>query len=270
MLTLTLKISISLPLELQGVVPDALAGQSLKQIASIPVWHGNQRLPLGELFTVKGSNSDDQLTLVGDLHAAVGIGTGMKSGLLRVDGNAGHDVGLGMLNGEIAVSGNVHDNLGAEMYEGVIRVHGSAGANVGGALAGASRGMTGGSILIDGNAGDFVGRQMRRGLIAVRSKTGDFTGHTMLAGSIVAGECGAYPGTEMSRGTICLTDSNHVKLLPTFRLACTTHAPIIGMIGKQLQSLGFGNELWNANRRWCQFNGDLLNSGRGELFITQC
>jgi formylmethanofuran dehydrogenase subunit C len=268
MLTLTLKNPTRLPLELQGIVPTAILGQTPKQTASLPIWHGNQRLPLGELFTVRGSNSDEQLTFVGDFHAAVGIGAGMKSGFLRVDGDAGHDVGLGMWNGEIEVLGNAHDNLGAEMRDGVIRVSGSAGANLGGTLPGTPQGMSGGIILVDGDAGDYVGQRMRRGLIAIRGKAGDFAGHAMLAGSIVVGKCGSFPGTAMSRGTICVADASRVELMSTFRFACTTHAPVIGMIGRQLHSLGFENDLWNANRRWCQFNGDLLISGRGELFTT--
>jgi formylmethanofuran dehydrogenase subunit C len=269
MLTLTLKNSTPLSLELTGIVPGILAGSSSKQIERIFVRHGNQQLPLGELFSVKGSGSDEQLTLVGDLTAAVGIGAGMKSGLLRVEGDGGHDVGLGMGRAEIEVRGHVQDNLGAEMHGGVIRVRGSAGTNVGGALPGSHRGMTGGSILVEGDAGHFAGRRMRRGLIAVRGKAGNFLGHGMLAGSIITGECGVYPGAEMSRGTICVSEAQHVELLPTFRLACTAHAPVLGMLGRQLQSLGFENDVWNANRRWHQHSGDLLISGRGELFLAR-
>lgn len=268
MLTLTLKNSTRLPLELTGIVPDRLSGKSPRQIATIPVWHGNQSLPLGELFAIKGASSDEQLTLVGDLQGAVGIGAGMKSGFLRVEGHAGHGVGTHMWGGDIEVTESVLDNLGAEMHGGAIRVRKSAGANVGGALPGSRQGMSGGAILVDGAGGDYVGRRMRRGLIAIRGKAGDFLGHAMLAGSIVAGGCGVYPGVEMSRGTICVTDSVPGDLLPTFRLACTTSAPMMGMIGKGLQTMGFENDLLNANRRWHQFNGDLLISGRGEIFAT--
>jgi formylmethanofuran dehydrogenase subunit C len=270
MVTLTLKNSTSLPLELTGIVPAVVAGKTLKQIAALSFWHGNREIPLGEQFSIKGASSDERLTFVGDLHAAVGIGAGMKSGSLRVEGPAGHGVGMQMWGGDIEVTDCVQDNLGAEMYGGVIRVQKSAGSNVGGALPGSQKGMTGGTILVEGDAGQFVGQRMRRGLIAIRGKAGDYLGHTMLAGSLIAGRCGVYPGTEMSRGTICVTDTERVECLPTFRLACTTHAPVVGMIGKQLHSLGFENDLWNANRRWRQFNGDLLVSGRGELFTAAC
>jgi formylmethanofuran dehydrogenase subunit C len=130
--------------------------------------------------------------------------------------------------------------------------------------------MTGGTILIDRDAGDFTGRRMRRGLIAIRGKAGSLLGHSMFAGSLIAGACGTYPGVEMSRGTICVRDAEHIELMPTFRRACTAHAPVLGMIGRELQSLGFENDLWNANRRWQLFNGDMIVSGRGELFKSPC
>jgi formylmethanofuran dehydrogenase subunit C len=270
MLTLKLKRSTTLPLELTGISPDKLAENSLKQIEDIHIRHGNQELPLGELFSVRGSSANGDLILVGDFHSAVGIGAGMKAGMLRVDGDAGHDVARGMRDGEVEVTGNVQGNLGAEMHGGLIRVRGSAGDNVGGALPGSRRGMTDGTILVDGSAGHFVGHRMRRGLIAIRGKAGDYLGNGMLAGSIVVDDqCGRYPGADMSRGTICLAESDHAELLPTFCFACIAHAPVLGMIGRQLQLLGFENDVWNANRRWQHFSGDLLFSGRGELFCAR-
>lgn len=270
MLTLTLKAATNLPLDLTGIVPDVLASKSQRAITQMAIRHGNRETPLGELFTVRGNASDGAVTLEGDLHTAVNLGAEMKSGSLAIVGAAGDDVGRGMWGGMIEISDNAGNNLGAEMHGGLIRVRGSAQANVGGALAGSSRGMAGGTILIDGDAGDFVGRRMRRGLIAVRGRTGHFLGHNMLAGSIVAlGSCGKNPGADMTRGTICLAEPTQQPTLPTFRFACTAHAPVLGMVGRHLQSLGFENDIWHAGRQWHHFNGDFLNSGRGEILSAE-
>jgi formylmethanofuran dehydrogenase subunit C len=269
MLSLTLKIATSIPLDLGGIVPDRLAPLSVREIEKISLWHGNRQQLMGELFNVNGNAVDGALKFVGDFRVAVNMGAGMKSGSLTVQGNAGDNIGLGMWDGEIEIFGDAGDNLGAEMRGGVIRIRGSARTNVGGALPGSIRGMTGGTILIDGNAEDFVGYRMRRGLIAIRGSVGRFLGHTMFAGSLVVSGCGQHPGSEMSRGTICLSGGSRPELTPSFRYACTSQAPVLGMLGRQLQSLGFENDVWRANRQWQQFNGDFLTSGRGEIFVAE-
>jgi hypothetical protein len=41
------------------------------------------------------------------------------------------------------------------------------------------------------------------------------------------------------------------------------------MVGRQLQLLGFENDVGNAKREWQQFNGDLLEAGSGEVFVAR-
>jgi formylmethanofuran dehydrogenase subunit C len=268
MLTLSLKASTTLPLELSGITPDIVRDKSLAAVKKLAIWHGREQLSLADLFAINGSAADEQLKFSGDLSAAVDIGMNMKSGKIRVEGNAGRDVGLGMCGGEIEVTGNVGDGLGSEMRGGIIRVRGSSGNFAGGARVGSTRGMTGGTILVTGNACNGVGSRMRRGLIAVGGNAGELVGHHMLAGTIVVmGDCGAHAGAGMKRGTLCLAQGD-AQLLPTFRHACATHSPLLGMVGRQLLSLGFENDVGNAKREWQQFNGDFLASGRGEVFLA--
>jgi formylmethanofuran dehydrogenase subunit C len=91
----------------------------------------------------------------------------------------------------------------------------------------------------------------------------------MLAGTIlVSGEGGKNVGVGMKRGTICFARSKPPKLLPTFRLACVAPAPVLGIVGRQLQSLSFKNDVWHTERQWQQYSGDFLASGRGEIFLA--
>ena len=269
MLTLTLREPTTLPLELTGLVPTALAGKSPDELARLEIWFGNQKETLADLFSFDGATDDGQLTLVGDFSAANGIGAGMEAGVLRVDGNAGNRVGHAMHGGTIEVTGDVGHHLGAEMHGGVIKISGSACNNVGGPIAGSERGMAGGTILVSGNVGSSIGQRMRRGMIAVAGTAGDYVGHGMLAGTIVVmGGCGKYPGCEMSRGTICLSN-NDVLLSPTFRYACSATMPMLNMVGRHLDTLGFDNDIWTSGGRWIQYNGDFLVSGRGEVFLAE-
>ncbi len=269
MLTLSLKSHTTFPIELSGITPDAVRDKSLAELEKLAIWHGREQLALAELFGLMGNTADEELEFSGDLSAAVGVGAKMKSGKIRIDGHVGRDVGLGMWGGEIEVKGNAGDGLGSEMRGGIIRVRGSAGNFVGGARVGSTHGMTGGTVLVTGNAGNGVGCRMRRGLIAIGENAGELVGHHMLAGTIViCGTCDKNPGAGMKRGTICLANDNNAQLLPTFRYACTTHSPVLGMVGRRLQSLGFENDVWNANRQWQQFSGDFLAFGRGEIFLA--
>ncbi len=269
MLTLSLKSLTTLPIELSGITPDAIREKPLAELEKLAIWYGREQLSLADLFELTGNAADEQLEFSGDFSAAVGVGARMKSGKLYLDGHVGRDVGLGMWGGEIEVKGNAGDGVGSEMRGGIIRVHGSAGNLVGGARVGSTRGMNGGTILVTGNVDNKAGCQMRRGLIAVGGNSGELTGYRMLAGTIVvSGTCGRHPGAGMKRGTLCLAHDNVAQLLPTFRYACRTHSPVLGMVGRRLQSLGFENDVWNANRQWQQFSGDFLGSGRGEIFLA--
>lgn len=269
MLTFTLKTAVSYPLELAGITPEALVDQPIAQILRTEIYLGKEKQAVADLFEITGDLDDGELLFVGDLSTAVGLGANIKTGKIRVEGNAGREVGSHMQGGQIEIVGNAGNGLGLEMQGGTIHVTGSTGNSVGGARAGSTRGMTGGTIIVMGDVGGDVGSRMRRGLIAIRGNAGNGIGHDMLAGTIViVGKCGASLGLGMKRGTLCLAGNKPLQLLPTFRYACTTHAPVLGMVGRQLQSLGFENDLWNANRQWQQYNGDFLATGRGEVFLA--
>jgi len=267
-LSLVYKGHAGVPLEVEGITPDAIVDKSLAEIAALDVHLGNERGPLGDFFDVSGDASDSQMRWEGDLSGVHWIGAKMTSGHVHVTGNAGRHVGSEMRGGEILVDGNASDWVGAEMHGGKIRVRGDAGHLVGAVYRGGPRGMTAGTILVDGNAGNEVGHTMRRGMIVVGGNLGDLTGFAMLAGTILAfGESGIRHGAGMRRGTIGFFGPQPPPLLPSFRHACRYRPEALGLLFMNLRQQDFplSADLWSA--RVDLYNGDMIQGGRGEILI---
>ena len=174
-LTLTLQAQPDVPLEAEVLTPDRLA--AAEDVAALPLWHGNERVRVGDFFAVSGSGDD--VRLEGDLRRVHRIGTGMTAGRLTVEGDVG-------------------DWAGAEMRGGTLVVRGSAGHHLGGAYPGDRAGMRGGEIVVHGDAGAQAGAGLRRGLIAIGGRAGEAAGLRMLAGTIVA-----RAGSGRARGPAC-------------------------------------------------------------------
>lgn len=258
----------AVPVEVEGITPDAVAGKSAADISRLPIFHGNQKLPLGEFFTVQGDASDQHMRWSGNLAGVHWIGAKMQNGRIVVAGDAGRHVGSEMQYGEILVEGNAGDWVGGEMHGGLIKVRGRAGHLVGAAYRGSPRGMTGGTILVQGDAGNEIGHSMRRGLIAIGGQSGDLAGFNMLAGSILLfGESGIRHGAGMRRGTLGLFSSKSPELLASFRRACRYQPDVLRLIFTHLQSLGFAvpDDLQSA--QFDLYHGDLLEGGRGEILV---
>ena len=265
-LRISLQRETTLPLDFSGITPDPLRSLSSRKIERLPILCGNELLPLAEVCKISGDAGDGCLELSGNLAHAHGIGAGMSSGQIHLDGNAGRNVGLGMRGGEIHISGDGGDDLGCEMRGGTIRVAGSVGDRLGGARCGASLGMNGGVILVDGNAGLEVGLRMRRGLIAIGGNAGSLVGHGMLAGTIVVyGNCGAHAGVGMKRGTLFLLGAPCEPLPATFRFGSVCTSPILPLTEKTLIRQGFHPPGLNAPGRYDLYHGDFLSLGRGEV-----
>jgi len=257
----------SIPVSLAGVTPDALAGKTLAEIQQTPIWQGNQKLPLAELFDVAGDSADERWQLEGDFSSVHYIAAGMRRGELQLAGNAGRHAGQGMRGGKLTITGNAGDWFGAEMRGGRIEVAGDAGDHAGAALVGSKVGMRGGEILIRGNCGTHTASAMRRGWVTVVGDCGDWPGNRMRAGSLfVFGNCGARPGAAMRRGTIALFGESP-PLLPTFRHACRLRPQALGIMLRQLAVHGV-EPAKSQSGEVELYNGDLLEGGRGEVFVT--
>ena len=161
-LTLRYHAQTTVPVEIEGVVPDRVRDKSLAEIERIEVFHGNRKVALAELFQISGDPSDLRMEFEGDLAGVHFIGYGMSDGEIRVLGNAGRHLGGEMTGGSIKVDGNAGDWVGGEMHGGLIHVAGKAGHLIGSAYRGSKRGMTDGTILIGGNVGHEIGAARRR------------------------------------------------------------------------------------------------------------
>jgi formylmethanofuran dehydrogenase subunit C len=267
MLRLILKLESPIPIDTDGITPDALAALPPILVGTLPVHHGNEKVPLGDVFRVIGSAEDGDVEIMGDCSRIKGLGRGMKSGNLRIYGHAGLHTGAEMRGGRLEVHGNTGDWLGAQMRGGTLHVRGNAGNQVGAAYRGHLLGQRGGAILIEGNAGHEVGASMRRGLIAVTGQCGDFAGISMIAGSIFAfGGCGANPGAGMKRGTI-LIGTNHVELPPTFRYSCDFEPSFLELYFRVLKEASFPIPHDLSKRTFKRYCGDLLTIARGEVLL---
>ena len=268
MLRLSYRAETSIPVEIEGLVPNVVRTMPLADIERWQLYHGNERLPLADFFAVSGDAADGQMELEGNLAGVHWIGAGMTEGVIRVAGDAGRHVGSEMRGGEIHVAGSAGDWVGGEMHGGLIHIHGRAGHLIGAAYRGSKRGMTGGTILIHGEVGNEVGHTMRRGLLAVGGGAGDFVGINMIAGSIlVFGEVGIRAGAGMRRGTIGLFGSPAPKLLPSFTLGSEYDPLILKLIFRELTWLGFPLPDRVNEASYQLWHGDMVAMGRGEVLL---
>jgi formylmethanofuran dehydrogenase subunit C len=267
-LTLKLQAKTSVPVEIEGVVPDRIRDRSLAEIETLAIYHGNRQLALAELFDVSGDPSDGRIDLEGDLAGVHFIGYGMKGGELHIHGDAGRHVGGEMNGGRIKVSGNVGDYAGCEMHGGLIEIAGSAGSLIAAAYPGSKKGMTDGTILIGGDVGSEVGASMRRGTVVVGGACADAVGFNMIAGTIIVfGSCGVRPGAGMRRGTIGLFGAEPTKLLPTFRTAGRFRPLFLRLLFRELVRLGFPVDHGLLEAELLLSHGDMVALGKGEVWM---
>ncbi|GAA4252585.1 formylmethanofuran dehydrogenase subunit C [Azospirillum formosense] len=193
------------PIDMTGVLPERLAAGGREALAGLTLLRGRERHRLDTLFTLEDGGHPGSLVLRPGGAVLDGVGTGMSTGEIRVEGDCGAYAGSAMSGGTLTIEGNCGAFVAAEMSGGRLRVAGDAGDFLGAPLAGGTRGMSGGTVVVMGNAGERVGERMRRGLIAVHGRVGSLCGARMIAGTIVVGTgCGPDAGQAMRRGSILL------------------------------------------------------------------
>ena len=267
-ISVTYKAKTNVPVEVEGIVPDVVRDKSIDEVRQLQIFHGNREVSLGEFFDVDGDPTDEVMHWYGDLSGVHWLGAKMGSGRIEVHGEGGRHIGSEMSGGEIHVRGNAGDWVGGEMQGGLIRVDGKAGHLVGAAYRGSQRGMTGGTILVKGDVGNELGHTMRRGLIAVGGNAGDLIGFNMLAGTVlVFGSCGIRHGAGMRRGTIGLFGECDAGVLPSFRSGCEYDPPALDLIFRELARLDFPVNETVRTSQFKIYHGDLIEGGRGEIFV---
>lgn len=267
---LRLRHDITVGLNLRGVLPSRLLPMSLEEAAKVTVWHGNQRVQLGELFDVETeTRREDTLRIIGDLSKADNVGAGLDGGTLFVQGSVGNHAGQEMREGSLYIHGHVGNNLAEDMQGGFLKVLGNVGDRVGAPLPGENRGMAGGSVFILGSAGNELGHRMRRGTIAVTNDCGDYVGYEMLAGTIfVGGKAGTSPGLMMRRGTIILHGNERSDLMAGFMPACRFKPAMMPLLAQDFSRQEVPEVARLISQRdYDLFHGDLAQMGRGEILL---
>lgn len=262
-LTLKLKAAPSSRVDLSGLAPALAGGATLAAIGQLPVGNG---VRLSDIFTVSGATGCT-VTISGSSDRIDGIGAGLTTGTLIVEGDVGANAGANMRAGLLEIRGSTGPYLATGMKGGVIHVTGNAGDYIGGVAAGHRFGMTGGNVIVDGSIGARAGDKMRRGLILVRGKTGDACGSRMIGGTIVAeGGFGTNAGQLMRRGT--LIGPSVERISSTFA-DCGLHELVILAVMSRAWTRELGplapKPLPRTVRR---FAGDLAAIGKGELLLT--
>jgi formylmethanofuran dehydrogenase subunit C len=263
---LTLRQPPSVPLEAPGLRPEALALLAEDAIARLTLWHGNQPVPLGDFFDVRGGHSD-RVRVRGDLRGVRELGSGMTSGELTLEGDAGMHVGAYMHGGRLVVEGSVGAWAGAEMTGGTLEVRGDADDHLAGSYPGSLYGARGGVVLVHGSAGRYAAERMRRGVVAVVGEAGEAAGRFMVAGTLlVFGRPGRYTGIGLKRGT--LVCGAEPELLPTFRYACTYRPDFVNLYLNRLrEAYRFPVDDRFLTGRFRRFGGDYTELGKGEILV---
>ena len=221
-LTLNLAKDPGVPVEVEEVIPDKLAGLSLSELSKIAVWVGNRQMKLTEVFEVQGevTSKPEELKIVftGFTSRLRRIGEKMSAGEIEVQGDVGPYAGRKMRGGKLIIKGSTGASLGAKMINGTIEVYGSAGDRVGGSYRGEvpAKGMKGGTIIIHGNAGAEVGLGMRGGTIIINGSCDVMPGLEMKGGTIlIKGDCAGKAGARMTGGRVIVLGRIE-SILPSF------------------------------------------------------
>ena len=115
-LRFALKVTSSVPLEVEGITPDSVRGKSLAEIERLVIFQGNVKLPLAEFFAVSGDGADEIHDWEGDLAGVHWIGAKMTAGRIVIHASGGRHIGSEMRGGQIHVLGDAGDWVGGEMH----------------------------------------------------------------------------------------------------------------------------------------------------------
>src|SRR5689334_14297185 len=105
-ITFTYRGETSLPVEVEGLTPDWAQDKPLAEIERFEIFHGNRKVPLGEMFAVAGDAGTKQFDFEGNLAGVHWIGAQMRSGKIRIHGSVGRHLGSELCGGEIHVDGD--------------------------------------------------------------------------------------------------------------------------------------------------------------------
>jgi formylmethanofuran dehydrogenase subunit C len=254
---------------MRGILPETLRDLAHDEICKLPLFAGNRRYPLGELFEVSIEEPADNMLYLVPMDARLdAVGSGQTTGNIVVRGGVGNLAGAGMRGGTITIGGDAGDHAGAAMAGGRLLIEGSSADFTGGPLPGERRGQHGGVICVRGNAGRRAGERQRRGLLLIDGDAGALLGHRMIAGTLYCGgQAGELAAYGMRRGTLLLRKpalSWPGTLADNGRQAL----PFLTLLLREVDSiLGKDSVLARGPSQVHRHVGDLACDGRGEVLI---
>ncbi|MFX1275562.1 MAG: formylmethanofuran dehydrogenase subunit C [Promethearchaeota archaeon] len=214
------------PIEAESITPDNFAGKSADDIKKLPIFCGNEKLSIGDLFTVSGKAgeiADTKIIIDGDLSNVKRIGEKMTGGEIVINSDVGMHVGSLMKGGKILVNGNAGDWAGAMLKGGELEITGNAGNYVGAAYRGFWKGMENGVIKVKGNIGHEAlswvsgSKPGKRFPTLICGGAGAFLGiHSHGGTIIVEGDCDRGVGADQVRGTV-VVKGKVSKILPSYK-----------------------------------------------------
>jgi len=265
-LTLELKNSPRQRIDMRSLTPHQLAKKTNKEIAALPLNHGNRKIQVGDLFKISGRDKNN-LRILSDSPRLDYIAAEMTQGHVTVEGNTGAYAGAEMKAGKLTIIGDTGDYTGAGLSNGNITIHGNAGNFLGAALVGERQGMRGGSIIVKGDAGDRVADRLRRGTIIIRGKCGDYCASRMIAGSVaVLGKAGNNAGYNMKRGSL-LFKQKPASIPATFNNNGKIDLPFLRLFFQHLQQIDEDLPRLSKKINIRRYLGDVACGGMGEILI---
>ena len=261
---LSLRQAPDLRLDLRGLRPGL---QDVAQVERLPLAQGRHFVALAEFFSVQAvDDGQDLLLLEGDLSRCDRLGWQLDGGRVQVEGSVGDHAGAGMRSGDLRISGNAGMLAACEMTGGRLEVQGNVGDHAASGLPGSMDGMRGGTFIVRGNAGQRFGDRMRRGTALVFGDVGDFLASRMVAGSIaVGGRTGAHVGYGMRRGSLVFAGA--VPAIAATFVPAVADALVFWQLLARDLALHGGPFAHLPSRRIQRHLGDLAVGGKGELIV---
>ena len=150
---------------------------------------------------IKAAVSAGGSVVVGSAEHIAGLAAGLKSGTIRIEGDAGDYVGALKDGASITVDGAVGRFVADNMLSGEVVVKGNAGFC-------AAPYCYGGTVLIRGDAGDFSATLNKGAAIVVTGNVGHDAATYMMAGDVILlGNAGDNLANYLIRGSVCIRGS---------------------------------------------------------------
>ncbi|AXI25935.1 formylmethanofuran dehydrogenase subunit C [Methanofervidicoccus sp. A16] len=259
---LTLREDITVPVELDALLPEKMQDMDVEEIKNIEVPQGRTTVKVGEIFDVKVIESDiPKMTIKNSSIKLKRVGEGMTTGEIVIEGDVGMHVGAEMKGGRIVVNGNADNWAGQGMKGGELIIKGNAGNYIGSAYRGGYKGMSGGLIVVEGNAGHEIGEHIVGGMIHIKGNVGYFVGIHAKGGIIrIDGDVPGRLGAEMIKGAI-VVNGKVSEVLPSFKYEGIVENPVI-----KIKKKDEGTKIEGV---YHLFTGDYVNNKpKGQLYIS--